>query len=309
MLISGIRVRVPSWMALLAVVVGLVLVLAGCDAGSTPATPTPVEPTATSIPTVQPTETLIPVPTYTPTVEPTATQTPIPVSERGYVPVLCFHHIRDWVNSDTEEETAYIMPPSQLEEWLTYLKDNGYTGVTATQVWEYYALGKPLPDKPVALTFDDDDDNQYTEGVPLLQKYGFTATFFIQTVTLDKENYMTSDQVKELSSLGYDVQPHTWDHHMITEYETDEDWELQIAGPKKTLEELTGKEASLLAYPFGIYDAASAEKLKSYGYKGAFRLREMMDDAADPVFAIKRYIANPYFTDEQLQLVLEGEWE
>lgn len=307
MSLPGMRVRASLWPALLAAIVGLMLVVAGCDAGSTPATPTPVEPTATA--TSQPTDTPVPLPTDTPTVAPTATQTPIPVSERGYVPVLCFHHIRDWEESDAEEDRAYIVPPSQFDQWLKYLKDNGYTGVTAKQVYEYYAFGTPLPPKPVALTFDDDDDNQYTEAVPLLKKYGFTATFFIQTVTLDKENYMSSAQVKELSDLGYDIEPHTWDHHAITGYETEDDWQLQIAGPKQTLEELTGKEASLLAYPFGIYDATSAEKLKSYGYKGAFRLRELMDDQADPLFAIKRYIANPYFTDEQFQLVLEGNWE
>ncbi len=224
------------------------------------------------------------------------------------MPVLCYHHIREWKKSDTEDDRAYIVPPAKLEEQLKYLKDNGYHSVVSQQVYDYYANGKPLPDKPVMLSFDDSDNNQYTNALPLLKKYGFNATFFIMTVTIDKENYMTAEQLKELDKEGYDVQPHTWDHHMVTKYTTEEDWQRQIVEPKKTLEELLGHPTPFFAYPFGVYDAASAEKIKSYGYKGAFRLSENMDKDADPLFAIKRHIANPYFTEEQFQAVLDGTW-
>ena len=276
--------------------------LAACDMGAI-AQPTPIEPT----PTVAPTDTPEP-PTNTPKPPETPTSTPIPVSERGYVPILCYHHIRDWVKSDTTEDRAYIFPVDDFEAQLKYLKERGYVGVTAPQVYEYYANGVPLPEKPVMLSFDDNDVNQYTNAVPLLRKYGFNATFFIMTVTIGQENYMTGEQLKELDGEGFDIQPHTWDHHMVTQYETDDDWELQVAGPKETLEELLGHETPFFAYPFGIYDSASAEKIKTYGYKAAFRLREDMDDTTDPLFSIKRYIANPFFTDEQLDLVLEGNW-
>jgi peptidoglycan/xylan/chitin deacetylase (PgdA/CDA1 family) len=222
------------------------------------------------------------------------------------VPILCYHHIREWENTDTEEDRAYIVPPSLLEHQLQYLKENGYHSVVAEQVYEYYANGKPLPEKPVMLSFDDNDDNQFTNAVPLLKQYGFTATFFIMTVSLDRENYMTSEQVKELDKMGFDVQPHTWDHHMVTQYKTEDDWQLQIVGPKKTLEDMLGHPTPFFAYPFGIYDTPSAEKIKSYGYKGAFRLRDVMDDTTDPLFAIKRLIANSYWTDDQFVEALEG---
>lgn len=222
--------------------------------------------------------------------------------------MLAYHHIRDWVAADTEDDRGYIVPPATFEATLKYLKDNGYHSVVAEQVYDYYAFGKPLPSKPIMLSFDDSNDNQYTNGVPLLKKYGFTATFFIMTVTLDRENYMTSDQIKELDKEGFDIEPHTWDHRQVTTYKTEEDWQKQIVQPKKTLEDLLGHPTPFFAYPYGVYDAASAAKIKSYGYKAAFRLREDMDDKADPLFAIKRYIANPYFTPDQFQAVLEGNW-
>jgi peptidoglycan/xylan/chitin deacetylase (PgdA/CDA1 family) len=282
-----------------------VLLLAAC--GGAPDTPTPL-PSPTPEPTqVPPTETPSPVPP-TPTIESTPTPSPIPLAERGFVPILCYHHIRDWVKSDGEEDRAYIVPPATLEEQLAYLQKSGYHSVTSQQVYDYYANGKPLPDKPIMLSFDDNDDNQYNNAVPLLKTYGFNATFFIMTVTLDKENYMTSDQLKELDKAGFDIQPHTWDHHMVTSYKTDEDWQRQIVEPKQQLEALLGHPTPFFAYPFGIYDAQSVEKLKQYGYKAAFRLREVMDDQVDPVFAIKRYIANSYWTQDQFEQALSGDW-
>ena len=80
--------------------------------------------------------------------------------DRAFVPVLCYHHIRDWEATDTEDDRAYIVPPAKLEEELKWLKDNGYTSVSAQQVYDYEINGLPLPPKPVMLSFDDNDDNQ-----------------------------------------------------------------------------------------------------------------------------------------------------
>lgn len=296
-----IRLPRPLLLMLLLALAGLAL--AGCDSGGN-ATPTPIAPTTTPVP-----PTITPAPSPTSTTVSTPTATPIPVSKRGFVPIMCYHHIRDWLKSDTEDDRAYIVPPAKLEAQLKWLKAEGYTGVTSKQVYEYYAFGRPLPDKPIMLSFDDNDDNQYTNARPLLKKYGFTASFFIMTVTLGQENYMTPEQLKTLDSEGFDIQPHTWDHHMVTGYKSDDDWETQIAGPKKTLEELLGHETPFFAYPFGIYDGKAAMKLKEYGYKGAFRLAEVMDDTVEPAYAIKRYIANGYWDLDTFELVTEGGWE
>jgi peptidoglycan/xylan/chitin deacetylase (PgdA/CDA1 family) len=225
------------------------------------------------------------------------------------VPIFCYHHIRKWEKTDSKSDREYIVEPADLEAQLEWLKEEGYHSVSSEQVYEYYANGKPLPDKPIMLSFDDNDDNQYTNALPLLDKYGFKATFFVMTVTIGKENYMTAEQLQELDKGGHDLQPHTWDHHMVSQYETEEDWQQQIVGPKKELEALLGHPTSYFAYPFGIYTAQAAEKLKSYGYKAAFALREVHDSKVDPVFAIKRYITNGYWILDNFKTVTEGGWE
>lgn len=292
----------------------LVIVLAGCGEQVATPTATALPPTATvpqPTPTqaVPPTYTSLPAPSATPTSAATATPSPIPLSERGFVPILCYHHIRDWKGSDTQDDRGYIMPPARLETELKWLKENGYHTITAEQMYEYVKNGWGLPTKPIMLTFDDNDGTQYTNAVPLLKQYGLGATFFIMTVTIDKENYMTADQLKELDKAGFDLQPHTWDHHMVTQYKTDEDWQRQLVEPRKTLEALLGHPTPFFAYPFGVYDGPSARKIEELGYKAAFRLSDLMDKDVKPEFAIKRYIANGYWTLDQFVTVVKGGWE
>ena len=291
---------------LLIAVATLLIAACGDSPTATPLPPTAtVPPTATAAPTATPTI----APSATPTTQATSTPTALPAADRAFVPVLCYHHIREWEATDTEDDRAYIVPPAKLEEELKWLKDNGYTSVSAQQVYDYEINGLPLPPKPVMLSFDDNDDNQWTSARPLLDKYGFKGVFFIMTVTIDKENYMTADQLKQLDKEGHDIEPHTWDHHMVTGYTTDADWQQQIVEPKKTLEDLLGHPTPFFAYPFGIYDANAAQKLETYGYKGAFRLAEVMDDTVKPQYALKRYIANGYWTLDQFETVVTGGWE
>lgn len=241
------------------------------------------------------------------TVAPTAASSPaavIPPAQRGYVPILSYHHVRDWEPADREQDRPYIMPPAKLEAELRYLREQGYQSVSTAQVYAYYAEGKPLPPKPILLSFDDSYASQYTNAVPLLKQYGFSATFFIMTVPLDKPNFMSKAQLRELDREGFDIQAHTWDHQNVTKLKTPAEWQRQLVEPKKELETILGHPVPFFAYPFGAYDAASAAKVKETGYLAAFALSDVLDPAAEPLFAIKRFIANAYWTQAQFVRVI-----
>jgi peptidoglycan/xylan/chitin deacetylase (PgdA/CDA1 family) len=73
-------------------------------------------------------------------------------------------------------------------------------------------LGIPLPDRPVILSFDDGWGNQFTFAFPLLQKYGFTGTFFIVSGYLDHQNFMTTEQLKMMAAAGMTIGGHSRTH-------------------------------------------------------------------------------------------------
>ena len=65
-----------------------------------------------------------------------------------------------------------------------------------------------VPDRLVALTFDDGPKSQYTFAAPLLKECGFNATFYITEglrFLVDKERYMTWEEVAALDRDGFEI--------------------------------------------------------------------------------------------------------
>lgn len=207
---------------------------------------------------------------------------------RKQVPVFCYHHIKDLKPGDGPMTKTYTVSPAHFAEQLKALKDDGYETILPDQLYNYLVYGATLPAKPVILSFDDTDEEQFSVAYPEMKKYGFKGVFFIMTVSINRPHYMTKEQLKQLSDAGNAVEAHTWDHHMVTKYQG-EDWEKQLVQPKKKVEEITGKSADYFAYPFGLWNRAAFPELKKAGYKMAFSLSTKRD-STQPLYTIRRMI-------------------
>jgi peptidoglycan/xylan/chitin deacetylase (PgdA/CDA1 family) len=217
---------------------------------------------------------------------------------RKQVPVLCYHQIRDWKPTDSKTSKDYIVPIAVFKAQMKMLADSGYHTILADQLYDYLNNGTALPSKPIVLTFDDTDVDQYTIAEPTLTKYGYKGVYFVMTVSLGRPHYMSRAQVKDLSDKGNDIESHTWDHHNVKKYQG-KDWEIQIDKPTKTLQEITGKNIHHFAYPFGLWNPEAIPELKKRGFKSAFILSTKRDEQ-NPLFTIRRIIASGYWTPKTL---------
>lgn len=217
---------------------------------------------------------------------------------REQVPVLCYHQIRDWRAKDSKGAKDYIVPIAEFKAQIKMLADSGYHTILPDQLFSYLKYGTKLPSKPIMLTYDDTDLDQFTIAAPEMKKYGFKGVFFVMTVSLGRPNYMSKAQVKSLSDQGHIIGSHTWDHHNVKKYQG-EDWVTQIEKPTKTLEEITGKEIKYFAYPFGLWNPEAIPQLKKRGFEGAFVLAEKRDQN-DPLFTVRRIIASGYWSPRTL---------
>lgn len=218
---------------------------------------------------------------------------------RKEVPVLCYHQIRDWTASDSKNAKDYIRPVEAFKADLKLLADSGYHTILPDQLYNYLVYGSALPSKPVMLTYDDTDDDQFTIAAPEMKKYGFKGVFFIMTVSINRPKYMTRDQIKQLADEGNVVTSHTWDHHSVKGYKTEQDWQTQIEKPKKTIEDITGKKALDFAYPFGLWNPEAIPELKKRGVRSAYILSTKRDPN-DPLYTIRRIIASGYWSAPSL---------
>lgn len=223
------------------------------------------------------------------------------ILSRKQVPILCYHQVRDWRETDSKTAKDYIIPISTFKAQIKMLADSGYNSVLPDQVYNYLVYGDPLPEKPIMFTFDDTDLDQFTIAAPELKKYGYKAVYFIMTVSIGKmgkTKYMNSEQIKQLSDEGNIIGSHTYDHKNVKKYEG-EDWITQLDKPTKRLEEITGKKIEYFAYPFGLWNTAAFPELKKRGFKAAFVLAESRDQN-DPLFTIRRIIASGYWSAKTL---------
>lgn len=217
---------------------------------------------------------------------------------RKEVPILCYHQIRDWKASDSKGAKDYIIPVETFKSQMKMLADSGYHAVLPEQVYNYLVYGDALPAKPIMLSFDDTEENQFLIARTELKKYGWKAAYFVMTVSLGRPHYMTKAQVKQLSDEGNTIGSHTWDHHNVKKYQG-QDWVTQIEKPTKTLEEITGKKIDFFAYPFGLWNKEAFPELRKRGFKAAFSLADKKDQQ-DPLMTVRRIIASGYWSPRTL---------
>ena len=202
------------------------------------------------------------------------------------VPVLCYHHLRNFTAGG--RLMGYEVTPTAFAEQMKILADSGYTTILPDDLYEYLVHGASLPPKPVMITFDDNDKEQFTIGATEMNKHGFKGVYFIMTISINRTRYMSEEQLKELSDSGHVIAGHTWDHHMVTKY-LPATWDTQLVKPQKRLESITGKPVKYFAYPFGLWNREAIPVLKDHGYKLAFILSTKRD-STEPLYTIRRMI-------------------
>ncbi|HEV8080100.1 MAG TPA: polysaccharide deacetylase family protein [Chitinophagaceae bacterium] len=208
------------------------------------------------------------------------------------VPVLCYHHIRSMYTGGRMHE--YEVSPAAFAYQMKALADSGYKTILPEDLYEYLVHGAALPLKPVMITFDDTDKEQFTIGAAEMNKFGFKGVYFIMTIAINRKRYMNEEELKLLSDSGHAIEAHTWDHHIVTKYEP-ADWDIQLVQPQKRLEAIIGRPLKYFAYPFGLWNNDAILELKKHGIKMAFILSTKRD-STEPLYTIRRMIVPGQWT-------------
>ena len=99
----------------------------------------------------------------------------VPVS----VPILLYHSIAEAVAPGFRR---WCIQPGKFAAQMAFLNERHFSPITVTQLVRAMTEASfPLPERPVALTFDDGFADFYSGALPVLQRHGFAATLYIPT--------------------------------------------------------------------------------------------------------------------------------
>lgn len=121
----------------------------------------------------------------------------------------------------------------------------------------------------VSITDDDGFASLYTNGLPVLQKYGLPSTAYAISSYIGTAKYMTATQLKSLAAAGVEIGSHSVDHaDLSTQSPTAQDSELKNS--QTTLQKLLGKPVTDYAAPYGAYNQQIVTDAKKYyqSYRG-----------------------------------------
>lgn len=182
--------------------------------------------------------------------------------------VILYHHV-----SDTTPKSTSISP-AHFEAQMDYLEKNNFKIVPLLELTEKLRKGENLPDKTVAISFDDSYVSVYDSAFPRLKKRGWPFTFFVNTDSVGTGKvFVTWDQLREMSKHGVTIANHTSQHNHLPRREKNEtaiQWRTRIAAEissaQQRIEREIGSAPNILAYPFGEYDVVVQQIAKELGY-------------------------------------------
>ena len=116
--------------------------------------------------------------------------------------------------------------PERFERHLYHIQRWGYTPITPGEWVEWRAGHRPLPRKPIMLTFDDGYADLAAHAFPRLLHYGFRTTVFIVSGQIGGRNswdntpfaqsLLSADAVRYWSRNGIDFGAHSRTHPDLT---------------------------------------------------------------------------------------------
>lgn len=239
------------------------------------------------------------------------------------LPIVMYHSML----KDTKLQGQFVIDPAKFEEDLKYLKDNGYTTITVSDLIDYVYNNKKLPKKPIMLTFDDGYYNNYLYAYPLLEKYkckavispiGYYSDLYSKSTDTPSPSYShcTWKQLKEMQNSGYvEIQNHSYNMHsqngrlgikqkngessdkykeVITE---------DISKAQNTFKEKLEYTPQAFVYPFGALSDSSEEVIKALSFKASFICEEKINVITkdkDSLYLLGRFIRTNKMTTKEL---------
>jgi len=213
----------------------------------------------------------------------------------GGVPILLYHA----VTTPGEPPSRYVASARRFARQMRWLRLAGRQVLGLEEYLRCRREHRLPPASAVVLTFDDGYTDNGTVAQPILARLGFTATIFLVTEFIGRQNRWDAkgplcgrplldwEAIRALERSGLQFGAHTKNHPVLTAL-SPAAAEAEITESKVALEAHLPGAAPAFAYPFGIYDETTRALVERAGFWGACTTRTGLNGPATPLFELRR---------------------
>lgn len=189
---------------------------------------------------------------------------------------------------------------ADFESHLKWLSANHYQ-VLSLSDGLHYLQNDSMVRKTAVITIDDGYKSFYANGFPLLKKYKMPATLFINTETVGSADYMSWEQLGQVTKQGVEIGNHTHSHAYFLNQKQNERYAAflnEIELSQKLIEENLHLKPKVFAYPYGEFDDGLITIVKAAGFIGAAAQNSGVINNATNVFQLPRFPMSENYADK-----------
>ena len=175
----------------------------------------------------------------------------------------------------------------------------------------------------VALTFDDGYRSVHDIAAPILQRYKFPATVYINSGHIGdsirensdvelghypEESFMTWDEVTNLKSLGWNIGSHGVNHLDLT-LQSDSVVTSQLTDSRSQISARMGTPCIDFCYTWGHHNRSLRDAIARVGYKSGVGGTHSSIKPPANLFALPRLDIRKEYEIEDFIAVMRGDWD
>jgi peptidoglycan/xylan/chitin deacetylase (PgdA/CDA1 family) len=237
------------------------------------------------------------------------------------IPILMYHSL----SADPEQDVAPYYrtntDPAVFRQQMSRLADRGCKTADLSQVAGWVRGGPPPERNTVVITFDDGFRNFLTQGFPVLQERGYTATMFLATAFVGNRRRsfkggecLSWSETRELRKAGVTIGSHTVNHPELVHLPVRE-IERELRESRAEIEQQLGEPATTFAYPYAFPQGNRAfaktfrDLLVQAGYSCCVTTELGRVRAGDDPYRLRRLPVNSCDDADLFSAKLEGGYD
>jgi peptidoglycan/xylan/chitin deacetylase (PgdA/CDA1 family) len=226
------------------------------------------------------------------------------------VPILMYHAVASAPNEATRELSV---TPEAFARQMALVAGLGMTPVSTAELAARWRSGRPLPERPLLITFDDGYEGVHRHALPVLAQHGFAATLFVSTGWIrgahdtggGLDAMLDWEQVRELAAAGVEIGGHSHTHPQLDQLD-DATLRHELIHCKEIVTDALGAVPVSFAYPYGYSSRRVRQTVRETGYGQALAVGNGLARRRQGPYALRRVTVRRSTGIEEFERLVEG---